>query len=556
MSSSSSIAALNGRLMQHYAPYIEQNNDSDTPSSSITIRYLTAPPPGPGPGPTATFPRWWDAAWRKRNTTTTTRNKGKGVFAQRAFHANDVVWRERCFVGAQHSTSTVSGCKCCAHCMRFLGTLEEQTTRLYAPLAMDPAEVKAMSALKLPNKTQLKVGDDLEVPDAKVCQCSAMANVQSDSDAKLPDTMQCDAEYCSEECRRQAWSQNHRFLCVSELYQDAKMKDAAEALVLFKQHASVSNDIFMLAAKLVAQLCSRVDAWGSTMMTNDTLTPQDEAEALHFAFSPIAHIVNLPWWDVVQVPAEIENKDAFRNDLIKTCTESFHLLRSTLALDKREPVLAAFDRVFDIELYARIIGMFEMNNWAMVAQNPLSDYIDRYITAQENAATEAAAAGAVAVASTQIQDEDVSAVVKSELDAAFTALEPPIQNGWEILADSSEVVAEGTGLYVVGSCFNHSCEPNVALLKSDGDMDNMTTVLALRDIQPGDELCISYIDENEDYHVRQDMLADYQFVCACTKCVREAAELHGSDPTAHQLDKLDISVMQPVDEDEDEDEEE
>ena len=46
-------------------------------------------------------------------------------------------------------------------------------------------------------------------------------------------------------------------------------------------------------------------------------------------------------------------------------------------------------------------------------------------------------------------------------------------------------------------------------------------VVALEEIERGDELCISYIKNDSDLHTRQEDLSNYGFTCQCTKCSRE-----------------------------------
>lgn len=48
-------------------------------------------------------------------------------------------------------------------------------------------------------------------------------------------------------------------------------------------------------------------------------------------------------------------------------------------------------------------------------------------------------------------------------------------------------------------------------------------ILALKDIQPGEEITISYIDEEESLEERRAALADYGFVCQCEKCIAESS---------------------------------
>lgn len=63
---------------------------------------------------------------------------------------------------------------------------------------------------------------------------------------------------------------------------------------------------------------------------------------------------------------------------------------------------------------------------------------------------------------------------------------------------------EGSGLYLIQSKINHSCVPNA---ESTFPYSNDIVVLkAIKPIQPGEEICISYIDEcqlDRSRHSRQ-----------------------------------------------------
>ncbi len=50
-------------------------------------------------------------------------------------------------------------------------------------------------------------------------------------------------------------------------------------------------------------------------------------------------------------------------------------------------------------------------------------------------------------------------------------------------------------------------------------------LVALRDISLGEEITISYIDEDAPLQERQDALAEYGFLCTCEKCVAEGVAL-------------------------------
>lgn len=80
--------------------------------------------------------------------------------------------------------------------------------------------------------------------------------------------------------------------------------------------------------------------------------------------------------------------------------------------------------------------------------------------------------------------------------------------------------SEGTGLYVTQSKLNHSCRPNAEARFPYSNY--IVAIAATRDIQPGEEICISYLDEcflERSRHTRQKYLAEnYLFLCKCIKC--------------------------------------
>lgn len=52
---------------------------------------------------------------------------------------------------------------------------------------------------------------------------------------------------------------------------------------------------------------------------------------------------------------------------------------------------------------------------------------------------------------------------------------------------------EGSGLYSIQSSINHSCEPNAEVAFPNSNYK--LAVRSVEDIEPGDEICISYLDE-------------------------------------------------------------
>ena len=93
---------------------------------------------------------------------------------------------------------------------------------------------------------------------------------------------------------------------------------------------------------------------------------------------------------------------------------------------------------------------------------------------------------------------------------------------------SAGYAAESAGIFLLGSRFNSSCQPNVNNYW-DGRLRKIT-FWATSDIAAGEELCICYINELAVREERQDRLQSaFGFVCRCVACSREGAELRASD---------------------------
>eukprot|EP00798_Chlamydomonas_sp_ICE-L_P016228 gene16228-22394_t len=98
-------------------------------------------------------------------------------------------------------------------------------------------------------------------------------------------------------------------------------------------------------------------------------------------------------------------------------------------------------------------------------------------------------------------------------------------DGWVPLSVDG---ASGSAAYLVSSLFNHNCEPNVDVVfpRNDG----MASFVAARDIDEGEQLCISYIEsysmslEQRRKHLRHT----YGFICRCQLCQEEESDQKSS----------------------------
>lgn len=91
----------------------------------------------------------------------------------------------------------------------------------------------------------------------------------------------------------------------------------------------------------------------------------------------------------------------------------------------------------------------------------------------------------------------------------------------KLLCNAGEFLdCDGVGLYSLQSCANHSCVPNAEVAFEHGN--NRLTLRAIRSIDKGDEIYISYICGNalnRSRHSRQKFLTEnYLFTCNCVKC--------------------------------------
>ena len=73
----------------------------------------------------------------------------------------------------------------------------------------------------------------------------------------------------------------------------------------------------------------------------------------------------------------------------------------------------------------------------------------------------------------------------------------------------------GTGIYRTASLLNHSCVPNCIALFNGPQI----VIRSLRDIQPNDELLITYVNLTDPSVTRKEELKEgYMFECKCTLC--------------------------------------
>jgi hypothetical protein len=159
----------------------------------------------------------------------TTHARGRGLFATRAFRPGECILRERALLAAQFAANRAVVGAACAHCLR---TFEMAETSLVRYLS-DPARAQAAGALPLPGRDKYGA-PQLDAP-VRCEQCR-------------------DEIYCSVDCRDEAASHYHRYLCVAQDHSGALRE--LRALCAAKDELSedaVVNPLWpMLVARMLA----------------------------------------------------------------------------------------------------------------------------------------------------------------------------------------------------------------------------------------------------------------------------------------------------------------
>lgn len=86
---------------------------------------------------------------------------------------------------------------------------------------------------------------------------------------------------------------------------------------------------------------------------------------------------------------------------------------------------------------------------------------------------------------------------------------------------------------------NHDCRPNAAYFFDEQTMTQY--VHAIRDIQPGEEITITYIDNEKDRKTRLARLQNWGFQCNCLSCTAHSSLTEESDRRLYQI--TDLALM-------------
>uniref|UniRef100_A0A8C8RDN3 Protein-lysine N-trimethyltransferase SMYD5 n=1 Tax=Pelusios castaneus TaxID=367368 RepID=A0A8C8RDN3_9SAUR len=272
----------------------------------------------------------------------------------------------------------------------------------------------------------------------------------------------CQVAYCSSECRQAAFEQYHQVLCLGPSREDPKHPLNKLQEAWRNVHYPPETASIMLMARMVATVKQAKDK---------------------------------DWWIKL-----------FSQFCCKTANEEEEIVHKLLG-DKFQGQVELLRRLFTEALYEeRLSRWFTPEGFrslfALVATNG------------QGIGTSSLSQWVHACDALELPPPE-----RERLDAFIDQLYKDIEK------ETGEFLnCEGSGLYVLQSCCNHSCIPNAETCFPDNNF--LLHLTALEEIKPGEEICISYLDccqRERSRHSRHKILREnYLFTCSCPKCLAQA----------------------------------
>lgn len=309
----------------------------------------------------------------------------------------------------------------------------------------------------------------------------------------------CGHVYCCNECKEDAWKR-HALLCTGCI------EDNDHPLIQFKVHAVEHNEIFLMVADAVVGMLLDTDFCD---------------KMLDFCSTPWWHVATEP---LLKSPAGLADATFLDGTLRRLCHESSALLKQALVLHKEIDV-ARVHELCTTESFGKLIGAFEQNAIGIRQRNPLCrSILDTHERRKYHKDLMECLKQAGMMSDVDETKDSHNEYSDDEIAHFLASLEMDEQASCDDL-DGIFTPLDGTAMYATACKMNHSCHPNVVVLykqPSIGKMPLCIHIVALRDIEEGEELCISYIDSSEPVESRREELGNYGFECQCEKCVRES----------------------------------
>lgn len=331
--------------------------------------------------------------------------------------------------------------------------------------------------------------------------------------------------------------------------------DGVTAAAVLRNAALETNEAIFLTGRVYAIIMSR---WA---MSRD----------VDAAVAPFSRFHAKPWWEVVMARADEDDEEeedeeaaeagaaegktgesdsdsdsdyeedggdaAAQEAVLRETVDDALALLKLIFWNEKIHADTGLERVFTTEFLANVMGIFELNNIAIEISGPVLDYL-MIVQSMPDDLRKTLAPTLHAIQRQRMlreghtdHEEEEAAPDGESKDGAADAVggagaasgaEVEWPEDWHTLA----LPCQGTSLFPILASINHSCAPNCCVKYLAGT--RLGFLVATTDIDEGEELFVSYVDDEDDLATRTRDLSHYQFVCACARCVAERGDGAGS----------------------------
>ena len=419
---------------------------------------------------------------------------GFGVFCGNSTSAGTRIYQDRPLVSIQH-TANRRFIKACHNCHIPLGSLREKMATI-----LDESRFTHVDLSSLPGDGNPMVN----------CDCGEL--------------------YCSAGCGAEAFKNHHYCLCVSRTGEHGQ---AISDFKFFCLSVDGCGDNLLLLAQLLAVAASKAE--GSFV-------------AFESVLNQLLTYTNRPFHEVARPSTGAQRDDSWNRWLESTISEAFELLSCALAPQSEVFRIFFANKLAAFSILSRLLSVFELNNIDIAIPSSMDEQMKSLhakgvsilpiVREKEVVMRLLWNDEARGIYEDEEEEEDVD--YESEemecvdedgdcceshhdeeyVDEMVAAIREEVgQMSIDDLLASEYPNFHGTGFFGSVARTNHSCDPNVVM-----DFDDNNAVVsckALRDIEAGEELRMSYIarPESKPRKLRQAQLNDYLFECTCTRCI-------------------------------------
>ena len=216
---------------------------------------------------------------------------------------------------------------------------------------------------------------------------------------------------------------------------------------------------------------------------------------------------NHPLWEELDIPQTLNETKQERK---KDCQEAHFLLVQALTISvtkiygSTSPLLPWMKHNITLETYSQIMGMLSCNVMEIDFPSPVREY---FFTLPEHQEIQTRAKSLEELNNNNNNNNSKKRKRNiSEQDKEWKSIQLLNKSIDDLISSTPNCV--GQGLYPVLSLSNHSCDPNASI--EFLNENNTGSMVALRNIQKGEEITITYVPNGEDTNFNPDRFRHFK----------------------------------------------